>query len=52
MRPFMLASASMKWFTVDPVPTPTTWPALDVLERGAPDHGFGVRPWSFATISV
>jgi hypothetical protein len=24
MRSFIVASASMKWFTVDPVPTPTT----------------------------
>ena len=27
MRPDIVANASMKWFTVEPVPTPTTAPA-------------------------
>ena len=54
MRAVIVASASMKWFTVEPVPTPTTAPGTHVLECGAADqrlefvlgHGQACETWA------
>ena len=40
MRPFILASASMKQFTVEPVPTPTTLPATTYGVAASPTMAF------------
>jgi hypothetical protein len=38
MRSLIVASASMKWLTVEPVPTPTTAPGTNIQRRAA-DQG-------------
>ena len=37
---FMLANASMKWFTVEPVPTPTNFTGHHVFQGSLAHQGF------------